>query len=290
MQARRSGSSCGPWSSPTAEPGPLTLLDTWPVGVATAVIVGTEGVRAARGPLEEHLAWASVTKLLTALAVHVACEEGTLALERPAGPPGATVAHLLAHASGLGLEGREPVAAPGARRTYSNAGFEVLADELASAAGLPFATYLDEAVLAPLGMEATRLEGSPASGAVGPTSDLARLAAELLVPTLLAPESAALIGTVAFPGLDGVLPGFGEQQPNDWGLGAEVRGAKSPHWTAPEGSPATFGHFGRTGGFCWVDPDAGVACVSLSDADFGPWAKSAWPALASAVLAATHPG
>ena len=237
------------------------------------------------GPLDERLPWASVTKLLTALAVHVACEEGTLALDAPAGPPGASVAHLLAHASGLGSEGREVVAPPGARRIYSNGGYEVLAEVLAEGAGMPFATYLSEAVLDPLGMGATHLEGTAAAGAVGPTGDLALLAAELLVPTLVAPATATRMAAVAFPGLEGVLPGYGPMRPNDWGLGPEVRGAKVPHWTAPEGSPRTFGHFGRAGGFCWVDPVAGIACASLSDRPFGPWAQAAWPALGSAVLA-----
>jgi CubicO group peptidase (beta-lactamase class C family) len=91
---------------------------------------------------------------------------------------------------------------------------------------------------------------------------------------------------VAFPGLVGVLPGFGHQDPNDWGLGVEVRGRKSPHWTATTGSPRTFGHFGRAGGFVWVDPDAGLACCGLTDRPFGPWAAEAWPRLGDAVLAA----
>jgi len=30
---------------------------------------------------------------------------------------------------------------------------------------------------------------------------------------------------VAFPGLDGILPGYGRQKPNDWGLGVELRDA-----------------------------------------------------------------
>lgn len=277
-------------SGPAAEQDPLGSLESWPVGVAAGAVVGPEGVRSTRGALDQPLAWASVTKLLTALVVHVACEEGTLALDQPAGPPGATVAHLLAHASGLPAEGRDPVAAPATRRIYSNTGFEVVAEALAAAAGMDFATYLEEAVLAPLAMSGTHLDGSPAAGAVGPARDLARLGAELLSPTLVSPESAALLRGVAFPGLDGVLPGFGQQRPNDWGLGAEVRGRKSPHWTAPGGSPATFGHFGRAGGFCWVDPDAGVACAVLSDRSFGPWAREAWPALGSAVLADRRAG
>jgi CubicO group peptidase (beta-lactamase class C family) len=252
-------------------------------------VVATDGVRERTGPVDARLPWASLTKLLTALAVHVACEEGTLALDAPAGPPGATVAHLLAHASGLAQEGRDVLAPPGSRRTYSNGGYEVLAEVLAAEAGIPFATYLDEAVLDPLGMGATRLEGTAAAGAVGSASDLARLAGELLVPTLVAPDTATRMVEVAFPGLDGVLPGYGQMRPNDWGLGPEVRGAKAPHWTAPEGSTRTFGHFGRAGGFCWVDPVAGIACASLSDRPFGPWAQTAWPALGSAVLAAHGP-
>jgi CubicO group peptidase (beta-lactamase class C family) len=91
---------------------------------------------------------------------------------------------------------------------------------------------------------------------------------------------------VAFPGLDGVLPGFGRQTPNDWGLGLELRDAKSPHWTGSRNSPRTFGHFGRSGTFLWVDPDAGLACACVTDRDFGPWAAGAWPTLSDAVLAA----
>ena len=65
--------------------------------------------------------------------------------------------------------------------------------------------------------------------------------------------------TVQFPGLVGVLPGFGRQEPNDWGLGFELRDGKSPHWTGSRNSPRTFGHFGRSGTFLWVDPEAGLA-------------------------------
>jgi len=67
-------------------------------------------------------------------------------------------------------------------------------------------------------------------------------------------------------------------------LGFEIRDGKSPHWTAPDGPPSTFGHFGRSGAFLWVDPLAGIACATLADRDFGPWAAEAWPAFSSAVL------
>jgi CubicO group peptidase (beta-lactamase class C family) len=193
------------------------------------------------------------------------------------------VRHLLAHAAGLGPDGAI-LATPGARRIYSNAGYDVLGDVVAAAAGLPFATYLDEAVLAPLGLAATTLPGSPASSAVGPVADLLRLGHELLAPSVVSPATWAEATAVAFPGLVGVLPGFGRQDPNDWGLGPELRGHKSPHWTGSRNSPRTFGHFGQAGGFLWVDPEAGLALGCLTDRPFGPWAVEAWPALSDAVL------
>jgi len=229
--------------------------------------------------------WASVTKMVTALAVLVAVEEGIVDLDEPAGPSGSTVRHLLAHASGLAFEDDQVLAAPGRLRIYSNRGFTVLGALVADRAGMPFATYLTEAVLAPLGMAATRLEGSPAAGLVGPLDDLARLATELQAPTLVSPSTLGAATVVAFPGLAGVLPGYNRQDPLDWGLGFEVRDDKSPHWTGRANSPATFGHFGGSGAFLWVDPAAGLACAVLSDRDFGPWAVDVWPALSDAVLA-----
>ncbi len=54
-------------------------------------------------------------------------------------------------------------------------------------------------------------------------------------------------------------------------------------------SPATFGHFGRSGTFLWVDPVAGLGVGCLTDRPFGAWAGEAWPALSDAVLAAYQP-
>ena len=249
-------------------------------------MIGAGGrVLAARGDTTLVGDWASVTKICTALAVLVAVEEETVDLDAPAGPPGATVRHLLAHASGLAYDRDQVLAPPGRRRIYSNQGFKVLGDLVAERCGLSFATYLAEAVFGPLGMAGARLEGSPGAGAAGSLDDLVRLAAELMAPTIVSRETLELATTVAFPGLAGRLPGFDTQDPLDWGLGIEVRGAKSPHWTGRSNSPATFGHFGRSGSFLWVDPAAGLACAVLSGRDFGPWAKEAWPALSDAVLA-----
>lgn len=260
----------------------------WPVEhVAVAVIHAEGAVAASAGEVEREFPLASVTKILTAYAVLVAVDAGLLAWDTPAGPVGSTVRHLAAHASGLSFHDAAWVqAAPGTRRIYSNAGFEVLGDTVAAASGQPFATYLDAAVLTPLGMGASRLAGSPGAGAVSTVADLSRIAAELQSPTLISASLLAEATEVAFPGLSGVLPGYGRQEPNDWGLGWEVRGTKQPHWTGATSSPETFGHFGRSGTFLWVDPEAGLACIALTDRDFGDWAIQAWPAFTDAVLGA----
>ena len=264
---------------------PLDLLDSWDAPDARAAVVGAEGrVLEARGDTTLAGDWASVTKICTALAVLVAVEEEAVSLDEPAGPPGSTVRHLLAHASGVAYDSEQVLAPPGRRRIYSNAGFEVLGRLVAERAGMPFGSYLAEAVLDPLGMADATLVGSPAKGITGTLDDLVRLAGELMAPTVLSEATLKAATTVAFPGLAGRLPGFDSQDPLDWGLGIEVRGSKSPHWTSHHNSPATFGHFGRSGSFLWVDPAAGLACAVLSGRDFGPWAKEAWPALSDAVL------
>jgi CubicO group peptidase (beta-lactamase class C family) len=263
----------------------LARLDTWGAGTAAAALVTSAGVTAAHGPVDAVLRVASITKLLTAYATLVAVEEGTVGPDDPVGQPGATTRHLLAHAGGYGFDGQAPIVAPGRRRIYSNTGIELLAAHVEARAGLPFATYLREAVLEPLGMAASELRGSPAHQLHSTVTDLAAFAGELLAPTLLAPATLAEATTVQFAGLGGVLPGVGRFQPLDWGLGFELRDAKEPHWTGRSNSPATFGHFGGSGTFLWVDPVAGAALVVLTDREFGPWALEAWPALADAVLA-----
>jgi CubicO group peptidase (beta-lactamase class C family) len=265
----------------------LDLVDGWRVRHVAAAVVGgpARGVLAARGDLRRRSGWASVTKLVTALAVLVAVEEGSVGLDDPAGPPGSTLRHLLAHASGLAFGEPRVVARPGRRRIYSNAGYEVLAGAVAERTGFAFERYATEAVLDPIGMADTRLEGSPAAGLVGPLDDLLRLASELLLPTVVSAATLRLATTVAFPGLAGVLPGFGRQVPMDWGLGFELRDHKTPHWTGPRNSPSTFGHFGRSGSFLWVDPEVDLACAVLAGRDFGPWAVQAWPVLSDAVCA-----
>lgn len=265
----------------------LAAITDWPVDHAAAAVVRADGtVAGTHGETSRRFGLASVTKLLVAYAALLAVEEEAITLDQAAGPEGSTVRHLLAHTSGLAFDERKVVADPGTRRLYSSAGFEVLAEEITGATGIAFADYLHEAVLAPLGLGDTTLDGSPGHGATSTVDDLARFAAELQAPTLLDPSTVAEAVSVQFPGLGGTIPGFGHQKPNDWGLGMELRDGKSPHWTGARNADGTFGHFGQSGTFLWVDPEAGLACVALTDRDFGDWAKQAWPALSDAVL--TH--
>jgi CubicO group peptidase (beta-lactamase class C family) len=262
----------------------LRTIDEW--GARTAIAGVTRGGAevATHGPRDVALRWASVTKLLTGVAVLVAVEEGTVDLDEPAGPEGSTLRHLLAHASGLPPEDGPPLMSPGRRRIYSNAGIERAAALVQERAGMHFVEYFAAAVAGPLGLSGA-LEGSPAWGYTGPLDDLPKLGGELLEPTLVARETLDAAISVQVPGLAGVLPGFGRMDTNDWGLTFELRDHKSPHWTGARNSPGAFGHFGAAGTFLWVDPDAGLACGVLTDKEFGEWAIDAWPRFSDAVLA-----
>jgi CubicO group peptidase (beta-lactamase class C family) len=261
----------------------LHQIDAWDVPFAAAGVTRADGVVATRGDTGRAVRLASVSKPISALAALVAAEEGVIDLDEAAGPPGSTVRHLLAHASGLPFEGEAPIAPPGRRRIYSNEGFRVLGAHLAERAEMPFAEYVRAAVVEPLrlGLDPA---GHPGAGMHGSLDDVLALGRELLAPRLVASETHAEMVSVQFPGLDGVLPDFGRFRPLDWGLGVELKDGKAPHWTGARTSPRTFGHFGGSGTFLWVDPDRGVACAVLTTRPFGDWAKEAWARLSDAIL------
>ena len=138
---------------------------------------------------------------------------------------------------------------------------------------MPFADYLREAVLEPLGLTATlggRGRGSsercrrapPRPG--GARADAHRR------------RDAGRGDDGAVPGPRGGAPRLRQADPNDWGLGFELRDAKSPHWTTRLTSPRTFGHFGSKPGsatFLWVDPERELASRRLPTIRFGSWAS-----------------
>ena len=255
----------------------------------TALVV-TEGGRvlAEAGAVDEIFPFASVTKPIVAWSALIAVERGLLSLDDDAAPdllPGATIRHLLAHAGGIAFDSDAVLAPPGARRIYSNRGIEILGRRLVEATGAGLEEWVETTVLEPLGMASVLIPGSPAHSGEGSTGDLSVFARELAAPGLVSAGLAERARTVAFPGLDGVLPGYGRQRPNDFGLGVEIRGRKAPHWTGSGNSPATFGHFGQSGSFIWVDPVAGRQAVFLGAEPFGRAHAAAWPVLNDQILA-----
>jgi CubicO group peptidase (beta-lactamase class C family) len=263
----------------------LRQVEGWPVDHAAVVVVGPDGPIDQWGDVERTFRLASVTKLFVAYACLIAAQEGVLDLDAPAGPPGSTVRHLLTHASGLGFDDSVPASPVGRRRAYSNPGFERLGEVLEAATGIPVAEYLREGIFQPLGMTRTELKRSPAHGAYGSAADLARFARELIRPTLVEPSLLHHAVTVQLPGLAGVHPGLGRQDPMDWGLGFDLRSTKEPSWMGETANPASFGHFGGSGTFLWVDPELERGVVALADREFDEWALAAWIPFNDAVLA-----
>jgi CubicO group peptidase (beta-lactamase class C family) len=134
--------------------------------------------------------WFSMTKTVTATAALRLADEGRLDLDAPAadyldyllapGPRQPTVRQLLTHTAGLanplpirwahrdGTDGPEPEAMlrrlmsrraygypVGRSARYSNLGYLAAGQVITAAAGLPFETYVRQAVLAPAGMTRT---------------------------------------------------------------------------------------------------------------------------------------
>ena len=240
------------------------------------------------GDVDEIFPFASVTKPIVAWSALVAVDRGLLDLDAPAGAPapdGATIGHLLSHSSGIATDSDERLATPGTRRIYSNRGIEILGQWLQEATGTPLETWVESTVLEPLGMASVLIPGSPAHSGEGSARDLSLFARELASPRLVSPALAERACAPVLPELDGVLPGYGRQVPNPFGLGVEVRGAKSPHWTGKGNSPQTFGHFGQSGSFIWVDPVAERQAVFLGAEPFGQIHRKTWPALGDQILA-----
>ena len=261
---------------------PSLLAAGWPgepVVVVSAWRDGAWSTLASWGDLDAPRPWASVTKLVTALAGAVEVDAGRADPGDVVLAGGVTLAHLLAHASGLGMEEGDPVIAPGTKRVYSNLGIDLAAAHLA--AGSEVAAWLHDRVLAPLSMSSTRLEGRASEGLVGPTRDLVRLAREWVRPTLITPSRRDATTTTFLPELAGIVPGFGRFTPCAWGLGVEVRGDKR-HWMG-EWPAESFGHFGRSGALALMNVAEGLCLVATSTVAFAGWAHELWPVWTSQV-------
>lgn len=272
-----------------------SILEAFPFGVRCIVLSGLqigpgpgisriyEGANRAAGRLaggeNYSYKWASVTKLASTVAMLIAKQKYLLDLDTQAGPPGATIRHLLAHASGVDFSSDQVHSKPGLRRIYSNRGIEIAAKACEEATGDSFVSWIENEVLFPLDLSRTFLWGSPAWGMKGTIGDLAAFASELMMPSLLDDDSDRLFTTVQFPGLSGVVPGYGFQRNNAWALGAEIHAAKDPHWMSVEAPAETFGHFGQSGSFLWVDRRNFLAAVFMSEQPFGRYHRKLWKPL-----------
>ena len=145
---------------------------------------------------------------------------------------------------------------------------------------MAFREYAREAVFAPLGMTATHARRlCRHTGATASIATLPAFVVELFSPTLIDRDDARSRATaVAFPGLDGVLPGFGYHGTRVTGVSASscattsgrigpgVRTRRRP--LGISASPARS---------CGSIRQRDIALVALTDRPFGEWAKAAWP-------------
>jgi CubicO group peptidase (beta-lactamase class C family) len=260
------------------------MVDAWPVEHAAAGYIDSRGQIHLHGDSSRRYRLASISKLITAWATLIAVEDASITLDDGVGHDECTVRHLLAHAGGYGFDTDKPIVSVGRKRVYSNTGYDLLASHVAEFVDMPFAQFVGEAVFEPLGMTSAILDGSAAKDVSCTAHDLARFADELRTPQLIARATHTAATTNQFPELDGVVPGIGSFSPCPWGLGPELHGAKHPHWMPERASASTYGHFGGSGTFVWVDPVANVSCFALTARTFGDWAMEAWPAFGEAVL------
>ena len=216
------------------------LAREWPAPNTSIAVIDRQGQLHKYGDTARTTRIASVSKLLTAWAAHVAIEEGSTSLDAAVGQDGCTLAHLLAHAGGYSFDGTVPIISPARKRIYSNTGYEMISEHLEAVTGITFSEYLNEAVFSPLKMFNSLLNGSSAADVISCVDDLAEFALELRNPRLISAETARAATTTQFTELEGVVPGVGRFSPCNWGFGPEIHGAKHPHWMGTRNSASTF--------------------------------------------------
>jgi len=86
--------------------------------------------------------------------------------------------------------------------------------------------------------------------------------------------------------LGGGIIGFLEWPQCPWGLGPELYGAKTPHWTPAAAGANSFGHAGASGCIAWVAPSDGSAWSIHGTRHFTTWLLERGPIIGAAILAA----
>ena len=260
----------------------LDQLDGWDVPTRPPRCSTPAGSSTERGATDRAFRLASVSKVLAAIAVHIAVEEGTIALDDDAGPEGSTVRHLLAHASGLAPDGDAVPARPARarRRIYSNIGFEVLAEHIASARrhavravrrGWPSSTRSAST--------GTDVAGSPAHGHHSSVADLCvRPRGRCVGHELLAATHRRRDDDAGLPRPRRRPARLRQAGPEPVGPRRRGPGPQAPALDLARQQPAHLGPL-RAGGHVRVVRSRcrPIGLVVLTDRDFGPWAVDAWP-------------
>jgi CubicO group peptidase (beta-lactamase class C family) len=208
----------------------------------------------------------SIGKTMEAALVLRLTEEGVIDLDDPAdrwivAPSGVTIRHLLQHTSGIASDDRKlpPVCAPGTCQSYSNDGYEMVAELVAAVTGQSNEDNLRTRIFEPLGLtDATVTSEEIVYTARG----LARFAQSLYRGDLV--TSSSLERMLDFESVLG-LPGSNECE--TMGLGTVRRYA--------EGLGESWGHGGWTSqSRSWMEyfPESGVsfAVIVNGGADFLP--------------------
>jgi CubicO group peptidase (beta-lactamase class C family) len=215
---------------------------------------------------------------------------------------------------------------PGTRVAYSNAAYWVLGAGIAAIAKASFGEVLAAEVLAhcalfdtylmpPASVEARiarrygkakimnrpygRTLGSPSGGLFATARDLVRFAS-IFIADGRRPDGARVLSSASVEAmttnqtgdLPGGIEGFRTWPHCPWGLGWEVKGSKSDHWTGDLTSPRTVAHVGQSGALLWADPATGIACAILANRDlYTNWsvAPNRWARISNAIVATmTH--
>jgi CubicO group peptidase (beta-lactamase class C family) len=198
-----------------------SLVDGWP-GAPAAVVLKLDGGVVHRvaqvGDLDDVRPWASVSKMAVSLAFGIESDWDLHKFDEPAGPRGATIANLLSHSSGLGLEEGDAVVDVATKRIYSNYGVDLATHAILGEHSAQ--SWLAQRLFTPFGMNATRLEGRPSSGVVGSTNDLVRMAVAWLRPDAISKETRNYLIAPYAPQLSGIVPVSDDSHP--------VRGDSDP--------------------------------------------------------------
>ncbi len=257
----------------------------------------------------------SVTKTLTAALVMLARERGELALTDtvgrflPSGPfADATLRSLLSHTSGISAEpvgswwerspgvsldelaarheGAERVLEPGARHHYSNTGFGVLGEVVASIGGASWFDTLRSQILEPLGMSRTSyqceapyaegfavhhltgeltVEPLPDTGAMAPAGQLWSTVTDLATwVTALVDPQRSVLSAASLEAMRTPQSGTPEDRSGSlYGLGCSVIYGRGR---------LLVGHGGSMPGFCCgveIDPDSTVGAIVLTNGAYG---------------------